>query len=156
MKVMEVKKELQVSAIENGTAIDHIPANKLFDVINVLGLDKLSNNTVTFGMNLKSQKQGRKAIIKIWDKFLKDSEINKLAIVAPDAKINIIKDYEVVEKKLVQIPDKVEGIVKCMNPMCITNHEYVKTKFTVVNKSPIILKCHYCEKMTEEKNIVVT
>ena len=78
------KKELQVSAIENGTVIDHIPADKLFSVINVLGLSSL-DNPITFGTNLKSTKLGKKAIIKIWDKFLEDDEVNKLALVAPSA-----------------------------------------------------------------------
>lgn len=151
---MSSKKELQVSAIENGTVIDHIPADKLFDVINVLELDK-TQSTIAFGTNFESKQQGRKAIIKIWDRFLEDKEVNKLALVAPAAKINIIKDYDVVEKKYVHIPDTVEAIVKCFNPKCITNHEYVRTRFTVVNKSPIVLKCHYCEKLTEENNIVV-
>ena len=135
------KKELQVSAIENGTVIDHIPADKLFDVINVLGIADMEN-AMTFGTNLRSVKLGKKAIIKIWDKFLEDDEVNKLALVAPAAKINIIRDYDVVEKKTVNVPEKVEGIVKCMNPKCITNHEYVRTKFTVVNDSPIVLKCN--------------
>ena len=126
------KKELQVSAIENGTVIDHIPAGKLFDVINVLGLSEMEN-AMTLGVNLRSTKLGKKAIIKIWDKFLEDEEVNKLALVAPSAKINIIRDYDVVEKKKVNVPEKVEGIVKCMNPKCITNHEKVRTKFTVVN-----------------------
>lgn len=148
------KKELQVSAIENGTVIDHIPADKLFDVINVLGIAKLENS-MAFGTNLRSNKLGKKAIIKIWDKFLEDDEVNKLALVAPLAKINIIRDYEVVEKKTVNVPETVEGIVKCMNPKCITNHEYVRTKFTVVNKEPIVLKCHYCEKLTDQDNMVM-
>ena len=103
------KKELQVSAIENGTVIDHIPADKLFDVINVLGITGM-DNAMTFGANLKSSKLGKKAIIKIWDKFLEDDEVNKLALVAPSAKINIIRDYDVVEKKTVNVPEKVEGI----------------------------------------------
>ena len=149
------KKELQVSAIENGTVIDHIPAEKLFAVINVLGIASMEN-AMTFGTNLKSSKLGKKAIIKIWDKFLEDNEVNKLALVAPTAKINIIRDYEVVEKKVVNIPDRVEGIVKCMNPKCITNHEKVRTKFRVVNDSPIVLKCHYCEKLTDQEHIEMT
>lgn len=146
------KKELQVSAIENGTVIDHIPADKLFSVINVLGIADMEN-AMTFGTNLRSSKLGKKAIIKIWDKFLEDSEVNKLALVAPMAKINIIRDYEVVEKKVVSIPEKVEGIVKCMNPKCITNHEKVLTKFTVVDESPIVLRCHYCEKLTDQEHM---
>lgn len=151
---MSSKKELQVSAIENGTVIDHIPADKLFDVINVLGIDKM-DNAMTFGTNLRSSKLSKKAIVKIWDKFLEDDEVNKLALVAPDAKINIIRDYEVVEKKLVKVPEHVEAIVKCMNPKCITNHEHVRTRFDVINTSPIVLKCHYCEKLTDQKHIVV-
>lgn len=147
------KKELQVSAIENGTVVDHIPADKLFDVINVLGIDKM-DNAMTFGCNLRSSKLGKKAIIKIWDKFLEDDEVNKLALVAPSAKINIIRDYDVVEKKTVNVPEKVEGIVKCMNPKCITNHEYVKTKFAVVSDSPIVLKCRYCEKLTDQITVI--
>ncbi len=153
-KVMTAKKELQVSAVENGTVIDHIPANKLFDVINILGIQN-SENTVTFGYNLNSGKLGKKAIIKISDKFLCDEEINKLALVAPSAKINIIKDFEVVEKKTVQVPSHVEGIVKCVNPKCITNHQRVRTKFDVVGSSPIVLKCHYCEKLTDQEHIVI-
>ncbi len=148
------KKELQVSAIENGTVIDHIPANKLFDVISVLGINRMEN-AMTFGTNLRSNKLGKKAIIKIWDKFLEDSEVNKLALVAPSAKINIIRDYDVVEKKKVNVPERVEGIVKCMNPKCITNHEFVKTKFAVINNSPIVLKCHYCEKLTDQANMEI-
>lgn len=103
------KKELQVSAIENGTVIDHIPADKLFDVINVLGLAKVEN-AMTLGINLKSTKLGKKAIIKIWDKFLEDDEVNKLALVAPSAKINIIRDYDVVEKKTVNVPERWKGL----------------------------------------------
>lgn len=118
------KKELQVSAIENGTVIDHIPAEKLFAVINVLGIAQMEN-AMTFGANLRSSKLGKKAIIKIWDKFLEDDEVNKLALVAPSAKINIIRDYDVVEKKKVNVPEKVEGIVKCMNPKCITDRKSV-------------------------------
>lgn len=148
------KKELQVSAIENGTVIDHIPADKLFDVINVLGISRMEN-AMTFGTNLKSSKLGKKAIVKIWDKFLEDDEVNKLALVAPSAKINIIRDYDVAEKKKVNVPEKVEGIVKCMNPKCITNCECVKTKFTVINDSPIVLRCHYCEKLTDQAHLEI-
>ena len=151
---MVVKKELQVSAVENGTVIDHIPARKLFDVINVLGIASCEN-TITFGYNLVSNKLGKKAIIKISDKFLKDEEIDKLALVAPSAKINIIRHFEVVDKKTVNVPKQVEGIAKCVNPKCITNHQYVPTKFDVVGSAPIVLKCHYCEKLTDQEHIII-
>ena len=151
---MAAKKELQVSAVENGTVIDHIPAEKLFDVINVLGIQNLEN-TVTFGYNLISSKLGKKGIIKIWNKFLKDDEINKLALVAPTAKINIIKDFEVAEKKAVMVPEHVEGIVKCVNPKCITNNEPMATLFHVTDKDNCIVKCHYCEKEQKREEITI-
>ncbi len=149
---MAINKQLQVSAIENGTVIDHIPASSLFYVISILGLDK-SANQMTFGANLDSNKLGKKAIIKISNKFFETDEINKIALVAPHAKLNIIKDYEVVEKRDVNIPDEVEGIVKCFNPKCITNNERIKTKFAVQDKVDLALKCHYCEKITTRQEL---
>lgn len=151
---MVAKKELQVSAVENGTVIDHIPARKLFDVINILGISSC-DNTVTFGYNLASNKLGKKAIIKISNKFLVDEEINKLALVAPSAKINIIQNFEVTDKKQVNVPKRVEGIVRCLNPSCITNHQNVKTNFEVVGSSPLVLRCHYCEKLTDQEQIEI-
>lgn len=149
---MNIKKELHVSAIENGTVIDHIPAEHLFQVIKILNLDK-STNSVTFGNNLDSKKLIKKAIIKIADKFFADDEINKISLLAPHAKLNIINDFKVVEKKKVETPDIIVGIVKCMNPKCITNAEEVCTRFKVIRKTPISLKCHYCEKITDHKHI---
>jgi aspartate carbamoyltransferase regulatory subunit len=145
-------QELKVSAIKDGTVIDHIPAKDLFKVIKILGLDDI-NNQITFGTNLESRKLGTKAIVKIADKFFEDSEINKIALVAAEADLNIIRDYEVVEKKKVEVPDQIIGIAKCMNPKCITNHESVETKFEVVSKKSIDLKCMYCEKITDKENI---
>ncbi|WP_167607559.1 aspartate carbamoyltransferase regulatory subunit [Maribellus sediminis] len=141
------KLKLKVSAIKEGTVIDHIPAKNLFKVISILGLDKIENQ-ITFGTNLDSGKLGAKAIIKVSDVFFEDREINKIALIAPHAKLNIIRDYEVVEKKIVETPEKITGIVKCFNPKCITNHEKITTCFTVIKKSPIALKCKYCEKIT--------
>lgn len=151
---MNSKKELQVSAIENGTVIDHIPAEFLFQVITILDLDK-SKNSVTFGNNLESKLLGKKAIIKISEKFFEDEEINKISLIAPHAKLNIIRNYQVVEKRIVETPEKVVGIAKCMNPKCITNVEPVTTRFKVINDSPITLKCHYCEKITDHKHIEI-
>ena len=103
---MKEPKQLSVSAIESGTVIDHIPANTLFKVISILGLDHIDSQ-ITFGTNLESKKLGRKAIIKISGKFFEDTDINRIALVAPEAKLNIIKDYEVVEKKVVEVPDEI-------------------------------------------------
>lgn len=146
------KLKLKVSAIKEGTVIDHIPAKNLFKVINILGLDKIENQ-ITFGTNLDSEKLGAKAIIKVSDVFFEDQEINKIALIAPHAKLNIIRDYEVVEKKIVETPEKITGIVKCFNPKCITNNEKITTSFRVISKSPIALKCKYCEKITTLEQI---
>lgn len=146
------KLKLKVSAINEGTVIDHIPAKNLFKVISILGLDTIDNQ-ITFGTNLESVKLGAKAIIKVSDKFFADDEINKIALIAPHAKLNIIRDYEVVEKKVVEIPDSIKGIVKCFNPKCITNNEHITTCFKVVSTEPISLKCRYCEKITTASQI---
>jgi aspartate carbamoyltransferase regulatory subunit len=149
---MKEPKQLSVSAIENGTVIDHIPAKNLFKVISILGLDHIDSQ-ITFGTNLESKKLGKKAIIKISEKYFEDTDINRIALVAPDAKLNIIRDYEVVEKKVVEVPEQIVGIAKCMNPKCITNFERVITRFRVVSKKSVALKCHYCEKITDQENL---
>ena len=151
---MKVTKQLSVSAIENGTVIDHVPAKNLFKVIQILGLDKIDSQ-ITFGTNLESKKLGRKAIIKISGHFFQDEDINRIALVAPDAKLNIIRDYRVVEKKIVEVPEEIVGIAKCMNPKCITNNEKIITRFSVVSKKEVKLKCHYCEKITDQAHIEI-
>lgn len=148
------KLKLKVSAIKDGTVIDHIPAKNLFKVISILGLDKIDNQ-ITFGTNLDSFKLGGKAIIKVSDTFFVDEEINKIALIAPHAKLNIIRDYEVVEKKIVETPRKISGIVKCFNPKCITNNEHITTCFKVIKEQPIALKCKYCEKITAADQITM-
>jgi aspartate carbamoyltransferase regulatory subunit len=151
---MKDKKQLQVSAIKDGTVIDHIPAKNLFKVISILGLDKIET-PITFGTNLESKRLGSKGIIKIADMFFIEDEINKIALVAPDAKLNIIRDYEVVEKKVVEVPDVIVGIAKCVNPTCITNNESIKTKFYVVSKKDVTIKCHYCEKFMDQEHLTI-
>ena len=136
------KKERLVAAIEQGTVIDHIPTNKTYQVASLLGLFDL-NTPVTIGFNYPSQKVGSKGIIKVSDKFFTDDEISRLSVVAPKVILSIIRDYEVVEKKTVETPAEIRGIVKCNNPKCITNNEPMKTHFHVENG---ILTCHYCEK----------
>lgn len=151
---MKETKKLQVSAIKNGTVIDHIPADSLFKVLSILGLDKI-DTLITFGTNMESKKLGKKGIIKIENVYFRDEDINKIALVAPEAKLNIIKNYEVEEKKTVKVPDQISGIVRCMNPQCITNHENITTRFNVVSKKNISLKCHFCEKITDKEHIVI-
>ena len=136
------KKERLVAAIEHGTVIDHIPAAKTYQVAQLLGLFELTS-PVTIGINYPSQKVGNKGIIKVSDKFFTDDEISRLSVVAPNIILNIIRDYEVVEKKTVVPPDEIRGIVRCNNPKCITNNEPMPTCFHVANG---VLTCHYCEK----------
>ena len=139
------KNEIMVAAIKNGTVIDHIPTEKTYAVASLLRLDQLSN-PVTIGYNYRSKKLGRKGIIKIEDKFFTDEEISRLSVVAPNIVLNVIQDYNVVEKKTVTTPDDLKGIVKCNNPKCITNTEPMQTLFHVVDKEHGTIKCHYCEK----------
>ncbi len=145
---------LQVAALKNGTVIDHIPSNRLFTVVSLLGLEHMDNN-ITIGFNLDSKKLGRKGIIKIADKFFDDEEINRISVVAPHIKLNIIRDYEVVEKKEVQMPDELKGILRCANPKCITNNEPMETLFHVSDKENCVVKCHYCEKEQRKEEFTI-
>lgn len=148
------RKELQVAALCNGTAIDHIPSNQVFKVVDLLNLEHLPN-PITIGNNLESKKMGKKGIIKITDKFFEEEEINKIAIIAPNAVLNIIKDYVVVEKKRLTLPQTINSIVKCNNPKCITNNEPMHTRFEVLDSNEITLNCLYCGiKITKEDIIL--
>ena len=149
---MNEKKELQVAALENGTVIDHIPSDKLFTVVSLLNLKDMDSN-ITIGYNLERKKLGKKGNIKIADKFFTDEEINRISVVASNIKLNVIRNYAVVEKKEAIKPDELKGIVKCNNPKCITNNEPMQTWFHVTDKEKGLLKCHYCEKDQQKDNI---
>ncbi len=138
------KKELAVAALQNGTVIDHIPSESLFSVVNLLGIQSLKSS-VTIGFNLDSKRMGTKGIIKIADVSLPEATLNRIALIAPKAVINVIKDYEVVDKHKVELPDNLIDIVKCNNPKCITNNEPMPTRFRVVDPAKMVLQCHYCE-----------
>ncbi|MDR1683626.1 MAG: aspartate carbamoyltransferase regulatory subunit [Candidatus Symbiothrix sp.] len=151
---MERHKELKVAALANGTVIDHIPSEQVFQVVSLLEIAKL-HTPVTIGNSLDSKKMGKKGIIKIADKFFEEAEINRISLIAPSVKLNIIRDYEVVEKKLVSLPDEVVGLVKCNNPKCISNNEPMHTRFNVIDKKNVTLKCHYCESKIKKEEIVL-
>ncbi len=148
------RTELKVSAIRSGTVIDHIPANTVFQVFMILGLEK-SSNQVYFGTNLNSQKYGKKGLIKISGKFFEEKEISKIVIVAPTATIIEIEDYVVTKKENVHLPKHINKIVKCINPKCVTNHQKVPTAFKVIedHKGTMKLLCKYCEKTMSQENI---
>jgi len=150
----EVKHELNISAIEEGTVIDHIPTDATFKVADILNLDK-HNGVVSIATNLHSKRIGSKGIVKVAGKSLTHDEVNKIAIVAPDATVNIIKNFNVKEKIKVKTPDILENVIRCSNPVCITNSEQVNTKFYVVKKDPLKVKCHYCERVMAKEDIEI-
>lgn len=145
-------KELAVAALRDGTVIDHIPAEALFKVVDLLGIKDLTHS-VTIGFNLDSAAMGKKGIIKIADVTYPQDTLNRIALIAPHAVINIIKDYDVVSKKAVSLPDELDDIVRCNNPKCITNNEPMPTRFHVVSHDPITLRCHYCEHAVQQGEI---
>ena len=148
----EVSRSLIVSALDHGTVIDHIPCDRLFEVINLLHLDQMTSK-VTIGFNLKSHKMGTKSIIKIADRFFTDEELNQLSVVAPNVTLTIIRDYEVVEKRSVELPEELHGIVRCDNPKCITNNEPMSTFFHIVDKASGMIRCHYCNHEQDIKQV---
>ncbi|UTB33011.1 MAG: aspartate carbamoyltransferase regulatory subunit [Methanobacterium sp. ERen5] len=150
---MKTPRELKVKPIKNGTVIDHITANKALNVLKILGLPN-KDTSVTIAMNVKSSQMFAKDIVKIEGRELKSGEVDKIALIAPYATINIIRNYEIVNKGKVKLTNNVNGILKCPNPNCITNtREPVKTKFQVIDKNPLILRCYYCERIINNDDI---
>ena len=149
---MSEKKELEVSAIKNGTVIDHIPANVTFKIVQILDLYN-HPGAITIGTNLDSITLGRKGIIKIADRYLSDEEIGRLSVVSPDVTLNIIKDYQIVEKTYVKYPKQIIGVVKCTNPKCVTNHQPIPTKMEVFDMNQKSLRCTYCERVMQYAEI---
>ena len=150
----EFRRELNISAIHEGTVIDHIPTDATFKVVEILNLEK-HDGIVSIATNLQSKRIGSKGIVKVGGKSLTQNEVNKIAIVAPDATVNIIKNYDVKEKIKVKTPEVIDNVVKCFNPVCITNNEQVATKFYVVKKDPLKIKCHYCERSMGKDDIEI-
>ena len=145
---------LKVQKIKNGIVIDHIPCGMSLKVLKILGIQGDIGSTVTLAMHVKS-KRGWKDIVKIEDRYLDEKEIDKIALIAPKATVNVIKDYRVVHKHRVEVPDVVKGIVRCMNPRCITNQrEPIEPEFYVVSRDPIVIKCKYCEREMRSEDIV--
>jgi aspartate carbamoyltransferase regulatory subunit len=150
-----MEKKLKVAALCNGTVIDHIPSDKLFKVVSILHLED-SLNQITLANNLESAKIGSKGLVKISDRAFAEDETNKIALIAPNAKINIIRDYLVVEKRPLSLPEEIREIVQCANPNCITNHQPVTTRFHVLNNDgDIMLKCHYCEREVRRDEVKI-
>lgn len=156
LNVIDMKTYLEVSAIENGTVIDHIPSHSLLKVMKVLGLEDNTTNRITLGSNLESKRIEKKAIIKVADMFVSEHKINEIAIFAPAARVSYIENFIVKKKFKVTVPDSFEGIIKCANPACVTNQEReIETRFELVNKFNIALRCCYCEKITLQEQFQI-
>lgn len=148
-------KDIKVKKIKNGTVIDHITAGQALNVLKILGITKeYSKTTVTVAMNVPSKKVGLKDIVKVEGREIEADELDKISLISPEATINIIRDYVVIEKKKVSLPEMVEGVLKCDNPNCITNYEAMNSRFTVEKKNPIKLRCIYCERSMGEDSVV--
>jgi aspartate carbamoyltransferase regulatory subunit len=142
---------IKVSALREGTVIDHLVAGTALKVLSVLGVK--FEGAVTIGLNLDSRKLGRKDIIKIERRELTPAEVARIALISPRADFSIIRDFKVVRKFTPELPAVVEGLIRCPNPSCISNASWVTTKFGVVRPDPLRVRCHYCERSLKKEEI---
>lgn len=151
------EKQLRVRKITQGTVIDHIPGGKALTVLKLLGISAQTGECITIAMNIPSSKIGKKDIIKIENMFLSGQDFNKIALIAPRATINKIQDTRIVQKEPVSIPDNFSGIIRCINPTCITNkeNEPISSKFQVLQRKPLTIKCGYCDRVMDESESMV-
>lgn len=148
--------ELYVAKIQSGTVIDHITGGYALDVVKILGITGKEVGTVTIAINVPSKTFHKKDILKIEGRELNPQELRKIALLAPHATINIIREYKVVKKQEVQLPETLENTIKCANPACISNsNEPVTARFLVDSKEPLMLKCHYCGYIMEKKDVLL-
>ena len=150
------KNDLRIKAIDNGTVIDHITPGQALNVLNILRVNGSFTNTVSVVMNAGGSR-GNKDVVKIEGRELTKKEANSISLISPEATLNIIRDFEVIQKRRIEKPEMVYGIVKCINPNCITNSgEPVETRFTVtedVKMKSLVLRCVFCESVMTEDSI---
>jgi len=147
-------KELRVKKIKDGTVIDHITGGRALAVLRILSITGDEDAVVSVSMNVPSKKIGQKDIVKVEGRELNPAEVDKIALIAPRATINIVRNYEVVKKENVKLPHVISGNIKCVNPSCISNtEEPVKPTFTVESREPIRLRCHYCGRFVENEDV---
>ena len=148
------ESELIVRRISEGTVIDHIDEGKGLQVLNALGIDGKDGSLITIALNVPSGKFKKKDIIKVENRFLKDDDTNKLAVIAPKATVNIIKNYKLAEKRRVALPNEIDRIFRCTNPDCITNSsERIESIMDVIDKEGLVLKCRYCSRILDVNRI---
>ena len=148
------QSELMVRRIKEGTVIDHIDEGKGIQVLDALRIDGKDGSLITVALNVPSGKSKKKDIIKVENKFLKDDDTNKIAVIAPKATINIIKNYKLIEKRRVSLPNEIDRIFRCSNPDCITNSaEHIESVMDLIDKETMILKCRYCARILDVNEI---
>ncbi|MBC7114590.1 MAG: aspartate carbamoyltransferase regulatory subunit [Archaeoglobi archaeon] len=146
-----MNRELRVRPIKDGTVIDHVKAGQALNVLRILGIKPGSEEIVSMVMNVPSKKMGRKDIVKVENRELKEEEVAQISLISPEATINIIRNYEVVEKYRVSPPEYVTGLIRCPNLNCISNtSEPVSSKFIVMRDDGIKLRCYYCERVISD------
>ena len=154
---MDKSKEMLVSKIENGTVIDKIPQGKSIQVLKILGIDENAEDTVAVALKVTSKSMGRKDIIKLTNRFLTDDELKKLWLIAPQSVISIINDFHISDKFALasrEISNEFIGVLDCINPTCATNYrEPVKSKFFLMQRDPLLLRCLYCDRIMLEENV---
>ena len=154
--MVTVEEELRIRKIKEGTVIDHIKAGHAFSVLRILGMTGIQNNVISVAMNVPSNKLGRKDIVKVEDRELNAEEVDKIALIAPMATINIIRNYEVREKQNAKLPKIIYGIIKCDNAMCISNsNEPIQSTFSVEKEDPLRLRCYYCNRIMDKDAIIL-
>ncbi len=151
---MTLTKQFAVAAIRDGTVIDHIDAGNALKIIQILNLSE-HQKLVTVGLNLTSDRLGIKDIVKVEGRKLDLNEVNQIALFAPKATLNIIQDYEVVQKYPISIPESIRGVIACPNPRCVSNHENISSHLYVIQKmdQSIWLRCHYCRKLISQEEL---
>ena len=148
------QSELMVRRIKEGTVIDHIDEGKGIQVLDALRIDGKDGSLINIALNVPSGKSKKKDIIKVENKFLKDDDTNKIAVIAPKATINIIKNYKLIEKRRVSLPNEIDRIFRCSNPDCITNSaEHIESVMDLIDKETMILKCRYCARILDVNEI---
>ena len=148
------QSDLLVRRIRDGTVIDHINEGSGLKVLQALDIDGSRGNVITIALNMPSGKLNKKDMIKVEGRFLEDDDTNKLAVIAPASTVNIIKDYKLVEKRRVALPNEIDRIFRCSNPDCISNStEHIDSIMDVIDKEKLVLKCRYCNRILNVNEI---
>jgi len=146
---MNDDEQLRVSKIRNGTVIDHIAGGQALNVLAILGIDGTEGDPISIVMNVPSDELRKKDIVKVESRELSEEELDVLSLIAPAATINIIREFEVVEKHRVHSPEAVRGVLQCPNHDCITTeNEPIESHFEVLEGG---VRCAYCDTIIREE-----